>query len=181
MRHVTIAFPPGLQERVWGHLRSNQDGDEEAAFLFADIETTPRGVIFHVHDWYKVEPTDYASRGFDGIELTDSCRGQILKRAHDEGRSLLECHSHPGWRQAVFSRFDFEGFEEFVPHVRWRLKGRPYAAVVVADTSFDALAWVDPDITDPVAVDAVAAGIQLSYPTRHSLTRWKEVHRGKSL
>jgi hypothetical protein len=32
-----------------------------------------------------------------------------------------------------------------------------------------------------VAVDAVVAGIQLSYPTRHSLTQWKEVHRGKSL
>lgn len=177
---TTVTFPAGMQEEVWAHLRSNQD-DEEAAFLFADVQMTPRGTVFHVRGWYRVQPEDYARRGIDGIELSDDCRAAMLKRAHDEGRCLVECHSHPGPRQAAFSPFDFEGFEEFVPHVRWRLQRRPYAAFVVADSSFDALAWIEPDANEPVAVDAIAAGDQLRYPTRRSLTRWKEMHHGKAL
>jgi hypothetical protein len=169
-----------MQDAVWTHLRSNRE-DEEAAFLFADVQTTPRGTVFHVRGWYRVEPHDFAARGIEGIELTDACRAALMKRAHDERRALLECHSHPGPRQAMFSLFDFDGFDEFVPHVRWRLKGRPYVAFVVADTTFDALAWIEPGVTSPVAVDAITDGDQLSYPTRRSLTRWKEVHHGQAV
>jgi hypothetical protein len=30
-----------------------------------------------------------------------------------------------------------------VPHLWWRLRGRPYGALVTAGKTFDALAWVD--------------------------------------
>ena len=38
---------------------------------------------------------------------------------------------------------NLEGLEEFVPHVRWRLGGRPYAALVFAPDGFDAMVWAD--------------------------------------
>jgi len=181
IRRITLAFSGDIQSAVWQHLRSNPDGEEEAAFLFADAETTPRGITLHVRSWYPVKPEDFEARGWEGIVLSDACRAAMFKRAHDEGRCLIECHSHPGPRPAVFSPYDFEGFVEFVPHVRWRLKGRPYAAVVVADTTFDALAWIDADSETPLAVDAVTAGSEILYPTRKSFTRWQEAHHGKSV
>jgi hypothetical protein len=174
MSHVTLSFTGALQMDVWRHLRSNAD-DEEAAFLFADVESTSRGTTFHVRGWYRVEPEDFDERGMHGIELTDACRAAIVKRAHDEGQSLIECHSHPGAMAATFSLYDFEGFTEFVPHVRWRLKERPYAAVVVAATTFDALAWIDPRTTAPSAVDAVTTDDRILFPTRRSVARWREM------
>jgi hypothetical protein len=33
------------------------------------------------------------------------------------------------------------GFQEWVPHIMWRLRQRPYVAVVVTPDSFDALVW----------------------------------------
>jgi hypothetical protein len=38
--------------------------------------------------------------------------------------------------------------------VRWRLRGRPYAAIVTAGESFDALAWLDDD-KGPIQVGAL--------------------------
>jgi hypothetical protein len=79
----------------------------------------------------------------------------LIKRAWDSGTSLVEFHSHPRDRwQAMFSPSDLAGFDEFVPHCWWRLRGRPYLAVVVAQRSVDALAWVT-DPRRPVRLDAI--------------------------
>jgi len=179
-RRITIAFPDHMQEVVWAHLRSN-DVDEEAAFLFAEPEFTAKGITLHVRGSYLVPSQDFEVRGMDGIVLNDECRAALLKRAHDAGHALIECHAHPGWRPAVFSIYDFEGFSEFVPHVRWRLQDRPYAAIVVAGTTFDALAWIEPGNPTPVAVDAVTSASEILYPTRQSLVRWQEVTRGRTV
>jgi len=129
----------------------SNDVDEEAAFLFAEPEFTAKGITLHVRGSYLVPSQDF------------------------------ECHAHPGWRPAVFSIYDFEGFSEFVPHVRWRLQDRPYAAIVVAGTTFDALAWIEPGNPTPVAVDAVTSASEILYPTRQSLVRWQEVTRGRTV
>jgi proteasome lid subunit RPN8/RPN11 len=160
---------------VWAHLLSNDVGEEEAAFLFAHVEHTSRGVTFNVRDWYAVTSDDYSRRDREGIELNDASRARLFKAAHEGGFSLVECHSHPGPWPAGFSETDVNGFGEFVPHVWWRLKGRPYAAIVVASDTFDAIAWVDsPDCAIPV--DAITDGGRLLYPTHESLKRWEVLH-----
>lgn len=181
MVRVTVVFSGHSHADVWSHLHSNQNGEEEAAFLFADVETVARCVTFHVRDWYRVAPSDFEARGIHGLELTDDCRTSLIKRAHDEQRSLIECHSHPGPRLAAFSPFDVNAFAEFVPHIRWRLKKRPYAAIVVADTSFDAVAWIDNDVLAPREVSAVTAGDQIFYPTGKTIRAWREVGRGYTI
>ena len=55
----------------------------------------------------------------------------------------LEVHSHLGKYPAEFSGSDYYGFEEFVPHVRWRLKGQPYAAIVFTKKDADGFVWLD--------------------------------------
>jgi hypothetical protein len=52
---------------------------------------------------------------------------------------------------ASFSASDVWGFHEWVPHVRWRLRGRSYAAIVTAGDTFDALAWIEREGPEQVA------------------------------
>jgi hypothetical protein len=104
--------------------------------------------------------------------LADKVRAKVIKRAHDLGTSLVEMHSHTGTRPAAFSPSDMTGFAEFVPHVMWRLQGRPYFAIVVARGSFDGLAWLG-DANTPQRLDGIAVGESFFTPTKISPLMWK--------
>ncbi len=106
------------------------------------------------------------------LHLTDETRGRVIKRAHDLSAALIEFHSHPLQRAAEFSASDISGFGEFVPHVRWRLKNRPYAAFVFTPSSFDALAWSD-DVVSPRAFEAIAESGRRHTPTNLTFASWR--------
>jgi len=147
--------------RLWTHLL--QGKEEEAAFIFTHPETlTPIHTVFVPRDGFA-----YKSRF--GFELTDSYRASIIKKAHDLGTMIIELHSHPFPATACLSPTDIDGLREFVPHVRWRLKGKPYAAIVVALKGFDALFW--PADGPPEALALNIDGTIL-LPTRKSLEQW---------
>jgi hypothetical protein len=62
-----------------------------------------------------------------------------------------------------------------VPHLWWRLKGRPYAALVFGYESFDGVAWVaSPDDPEPVGRLSVVGG-QDQLPTRLTISRLRAV------
>ena|ERR1700680_1369427 len=121
---------------LWRHLLQRHRS-EEAAFILAtehDGSLTPLEII-------RVPAGGFSRHSRFGLELTDEYRASIIKQAHDRNAMIIEFHSHPFPVPAAFSLTDISGLEEFVPHVRWRLKGKPYAAVVVGPTSFDAVIW----------------------------------------
>ena len=99
------------------------------------------------------------------FELTMT-RATIIKRAHDLGASVTGS-IHTGPWPAQFSPSDWSGFEEIVPHMWWRLKARPYAAVVVARGSFDGFVWLH-DANTPARLGSIAAGSQRFQATRLS-------------
>ena len=140
---VTLNVPLSVYRALRQHLLPDNSRLEQGGFLFArysiDAGASP---AFHFIDWMPLQKADYAAQYQDYLELADAARARVIKRAHDLGTSLVEFHSHPGSYPAAFSPSDMRGFEEFVPHVHWRLKGRPYAAVVVAPSGFDGLAWI---------------------------------------
>ena len=63
------------------------------------------------------------------------------------------------------------GFAEFVPHVWWRLQGKPYFAVVVTRKNFDGLAWIINPKT-PQRLDGIALDSSVLKPTRLSPLRY---------
>ena len=93
-----------------------------------------------------------------------------IKRAHDPGTCLVEFHSHTGPWPAAFSGSDLIGFREFVPHIWWRLKGRPYLAVVACRSTFDGFAWIAGP-TAPVPIAGILNDETLMEPT--GLSRWE--------
>lgn len=130
---------------------------EQGAFLFCRHSVSGGGDdhIFDCEDWSPLKRADYEVQAGDYLELTDAARARIIKHAHDRGVCLVESHSHPGPYPAAFSYSDLAGLDEFVPHVRWRLRGRPYAALVFAQSGFDGLAWTDGAGTLPQQLVAI--------------------------
>jgi len=148
---------------------------EQGAFLFCRHSRSGGGDhIFDCEDWSALKRADYEVQAGDYLELTDAARARLIKQAHDRGLCLVESHSHPGLYPAAFSYSDLTGLDEFVPHVRWRLRGRPYAALVFAQTGFDGLAWTDGAGTLPQQVVAIetekarlaATGLTMAFKAR---------------
>lgn len=162
---AVVELPRSVHEELLGHLLRNRNGNEEAAFVFAKHSAADNR--FTYIEWFPVPPEGFVVQLPYHFELTDETRARVIKRAHDLGSSLIEFHSHTGEWPAQFSPSDWFGFEEVVPHMWWRLKGRAYAAVVVANTGFDAFAWLT-DPKTPTRLSGISVVDQLLEPTRLS-------------
>lgn len=150
---VFLDLRPGLKEELWAHLLQNDT--EQVAIVFAAVESKDNATVFSAKDAYLATAADFEIHSEFHVELTDEARARIIKTAWDTGTSPVEFHSHPGdYRGAKFSPSDMYGFSDYVPHCRWRLRGRPYLAVVVTPAGMDALAWTDAG-GEPVGLDAI--------------------------
>ena len=168
MGGVVLHVPSGVYEEIEAHLLQKKADSESAGFMFV-VPANPGGVTnFYVHvDWCPVPSDGFVENSSFHLELTDEFRASVIKRAHDLGASIVEFHSHLGPQPARFSPFDRRGLREFVPHVWWRLRGRPYFAVVFTHTGFDGLAWVKgPE--EPQHLDAIVADDGVFEPTKLS-------------
>ncbi len=174
---ATLAIPRAPYDDLTSHLLgSTACANEEAAFVFARTKQRANQILFRYVEWMPIQPDGFLHRSVYGLELTDDVRGCVIKRAHDLHASIVEFHSHP-LGPPHFSWSDKLGFAEFVPHVWWRLRGRPYAAVVVAPGGCDALAWVG-DSESRVPLRRIVAGDRVIQPTCWTLKHWSEIADG---
>ena len=142
MVDVHLHLPASVHAALWDHLLPERFVVEQAAFLYAKPAVEEDAASFRFVAWDPIPPEGFAVQSRHYLELSDETKAAAIKRAHDLAASLVEVHSHVTAALATFSASDLAGFEEFVPHVWWRLKGRPYLAMVVSKSSFDAFAWV---------------------------------------
>jgi len=153
------------------HLLPRDSIREQAAFFFARAEKSRDQIVLAVVETAKLGPGDFTVQEDDYIEMANETRAGLIKRAHVLDASLVELHSHVGPWPAGFSYADRMGLKETVPHMWWRLKKRPYLAIVIAKSGFDALLWLDgPKV--PRALDGVMTGTQVLQPTNLSLGGW---------
>jgi hypothetical protein len=143
---TAIAMPAGIYSELMDHLTGRDV--EHVAFLFT--EPPAEAEQLRVREIYRVPPEGFDYQSSHHVALTDEIRALVIKRAWDLGGCLVEVHSHGGGPPAWFSGSDLRGFKEWVPHVRWRLPGRVYVALVFAGADFDALVW-DGDEAAPLA------------------------------
>ena len=160
MAAVEIILAPTLHERLVTHLHGSDI--EEVAFLAArravDSET------IEAFDVLTLGSDDFAIQTDYHVRLTDEGRTRVIRWAHDQSAAHVEAHAHRSSSPAQFSPSDMWGLDDWVPHVRWRLPGRPYAALVFGDDSFDALAWMG-ESKDAGAVAGLRVAGRLHEPT----------------
>lgn len=150
---TSLSIPAEIYSELMDHLSS--DKVENVAFLFTDPPVP--GAPLRVREIYCVPAASFDFQSAYHVALTDEVRGYVIKRAWDLGGCLVEVHSHGGGPPVWFSGSDLRGFEDWVPHVRWRLRRRIYVALVFAGSGFDALVWKDdgdaPSTLGELAVD----------------------------
>ena len=140
---VSLCMPETVFAEIKNSLLPKGARDEEAGFVFARAEGHGHDrTVLQYLEWWPLDYQHFEHQTEYHLELVDETRARIIKHAHDLQCSLVEFHSHPGPWPAQFSASDFHGLAEFVPHIWWRLKGKPYAAIVMAPNGFDGLAWV---------------------------------------
>lgn len=176
MTQVLLHIEPDMREQIWGHLLHQSKKAEAAGFIFAKSELRGDVQVFEHMEWFPVPPEGFLELTDKHFALTDEIRAWIIKRAHDLGASIVEFHSHKGPWPATFSLTDQIGFQEFVPHVWLRLKGKPYLAVVVAPTDFDGLAWIT-NAVSPQYLDGIVSGDIVLRPTQLSSLTYEEAER----
>jgi hypothetical protein len=169
MKKILLDIPQGVQKNIWAHLLPKRFVREQAAFAYTQRQVQNGTEIFQFIDWVPVPPEGFVTQTRFHIELRDEVRASAIKMAHDLGASLVEMHSHLGPWPAAFSISDLFGFKEFVPHVWWRLYGRPYLALVLCRSGFDGLAWLDNPNT-PQRLDGIIVEDLLLKPTGLSRT-----------
>lgn len=151
------------------HLLMNTE--EQAAFVFAEVGTEDGLLRFTAVDYYLARPDDFEYQSGYHISLTAEALGRMIKTAWDRQTALVELHSHPDPRFPIaFSPSDISGFEQIVPHVRWRLRGKPYLAIVVGPEGFDALVW-NGDGATPEPLARMVVGTEARRPSGLSLKR----------
>ena len=156
-----VRLTSDLYAELWSHLLSGHG--EQVAFAFAEALPDEEGVTFVVREVYLVLPHELEVQADYHVSLTDEAQAKVIKLAWDKQLALGEFHSHPGGRRpAEFSPSDRHGLDEFVPHVRWRLRRQPYFAVVTAPNDFDALVWRN---SNPEGLDELSAGDLVLHPT----------------
>ena len=168
---IVLEIESAALAQIARHLLPLGSEQEQAAFLFATRNEMDGITRFKVIDTRRLASRDFVRQEEDYLEMADTTRIGLIKKALDLDASLVEIHSHLSPFPARFSEADRFGLQETVPHMWWRLGGRPYLAIVVAPSGFDALVWLN-DPTIPCALDAVVAGDSVLRPTGFSLGDW---------
>ncbi len=171
MGQILLKMSKTVRADIWAHLLPKRFIAEEAAFMFVRREIKNEDEIFEYLEWFLVPPNGFLSRSGYHFELTDEIRAKAIKQAYDLNASLVELHSHKGRWPAQFSPSDLLGFREFVPHVLWRLKGRPYLALVVSRSGFDGLVWMT-NPGDLQCLDGILVEKAVLKPTKLSNLRY---------
>jgi len=149
---ASFAVTRELYDQACAHLRGPV---EQVGFFLADFDSGSRRFV--LREWRSIPPDGFEYQGAHHVTLTDETKTEIIRWAWGKRASLVEAHSHLGLDPAEFSPSDLRGFREWVPHLFWRLRRSPYAALVTADQTFDALAWVEtaerPEQVDRLELD----------------------------
>jgi hypothetical protein len=168
---VRLNMPLKMHTDIWAHLLPNPALTEEAGFGFAHYSAKDKCNHFSLLEWIPLVDADFVFKEGDYLQLNDEARGRVIKHAHDTGTCLVEFHSHPSPYPAKFSYADKDGLDQFVPHVWWRLKHRPYLSVVVAPDNFDGIAWIE-SFDMPVSLNSISNGQGLITSTGLSIDLW---------
>jgi hypothetical protein len=163
---VALSFPEGVLPQALEHLA----GVEQVGFFLADW--VPEERAFRICCWQPVLSSGYAIQTDYHVRLRDEAKAEMIKWAWDSGKSLIEAHSHGSQGRARFSPSDLAGFEEWVPHLWWRLQRRPYAAIVTQGETFDGWAWIE-NATDAEQVWVIEAPEETRQATGDT-TQWLE-------
>ncbi|PYJ87781.1 MAG: hypothetical protein DME22_00375 [Verrucomicrobia bacterium] len=138
----TIIIPSGIAATLRRQFFQNEV--EQGAFLFAEAKRESDGLHLVVADFYLVPARGWEVQMEVYLQMKDSERAKIMKLARENNLCAIDCHSHPHAEDDVwFSLSDVAGISDFAQYAKWKLNGKPFAAMVWGEKSVDAVLWRD--------------------------------------
>lgn len=136
----SIIIPSEICSVLHRHFFQNEL--EQGAFLFAEAKRSRGRLNLVVADYYLVPPHGWEVQAEIYLQMKDSERAKIMKLAREKDLCAIDCHSHPRASDDVwFSPSDIAGITEFAQYAKWKLGGKPFAAMVWGEESVDAVLW----------------------------------------
>lgn len=147
---IVIESSADLYERLSSHLRSQP---EQVAFLVAEEVSDGSSTRLTARDILVLQRRGLVHDDWH-VVLNDGDRKRVLDWGFNQDGWLIESHSHTGLLgdPARMSHTDLVGLDSWVPHVRWRLHRRGYAALVFGNRTFDGIGWSGPLSSRPQPV-----------------------------
>jgi hypothetical protein len=110
---------------------------EQVAFFLAQ----PLDDGLRLVDVRAMGPADFDHQSAMHVSLAEHVRPELIAWAWKRELCLVEAHTHVRGDPVCLSSTDLSGLSDWVPHVWWRLRARPYAAIVFGDETVDGIAW----------------------------------------
>ena len=169
---IRVNFTPRSYQDILAYIQKTKT--EQVVFLFLAPTAESQTTSYDVVDYYLVPSHELIFESQYHAELTEEAQAKVIKMAWDKQLILGEIHSHPGsYEGTTFSPSDLNGFKDFVPHIWWRLKGKPYVAFVFGKGEFDSLVWLS-NPHDPSDVAEILTEGKPHVPTGNTLRRIEE-------
>lgn len=150
---TSIFIPAMIADTLRAHLFQNEV--EQGAFLFARAEQTADTLSLVAEESYLVPARGWEVQMDVYLQMKDSERGKIMQMARAKKLCAIDCHSHPySGGDVWFSPSDVAGITDFAAYAKWKLDGRPFAAMVWGETSVDAVMWSG-DFGGPTVPDEI--------------------------
>ena len=134
---------------------------EAAALLLAGRAEGPHGTRLLVRESFPVPPSAYRAQEPMRAVIDPLFIMPLLKRARQEGASLILAHTHPFAEVAQFSAADDEGEGILMPTFLARTGGSPHAALVLTASDCRARIWPLPLPKPPPPVPVFEVGREL--------------------
>jgi len=115
--------------------------NEAAAVLLAGRMSLPNETRLLVREVHVVPAGQYDAQSGMLAVVSPTFLAPLLKRARNEGWSLVLVHTHPFAQEARFSVVDDEGERVLMPVLMMRAGGRPHGALLLSQSDCRARLW----------------------------------------
>jgi hypothetical protein len=107
---------------------------ETAGILLGEPVKTSEGIIVVVRE-VKVIPSEaYSIRKIDQLSIDPIALNRLTKRARDKQWSIFTIHTHPGAKEAWFSKADDIGDSRLMPSFYCQVPSAPHGSIVLASS-----------------------------------------------
>jgi molybdopterin/thiamine biosynthesis adenylyltransferase len=126
---------------------------EAAAVVLVSVGKGAKGTRLLARDSLVVPPEGYLIQEPARLSFSPEILVPVLKKARNEGWSLVLVHTHPFGGHVFFSAADDEGEAKLMPAIFGRAPDRPHGALVLGGDGFDGrLRWSP---TSAVPIDSL--------------------------
>ena len=136
----SIVFPNAMLVDLREELLANAP-NEAAAIMLAGRHRSKSGERLLVREKFVVPASGYREQSPGSVSIEPAHLNSVVRRARNEGWSILLIHTHPFASEAWFSSTDDRAEADLIPVLRQRASDRSHAFAVLTGTDVSVRTW----------------------------------------